>query len=228
MPNFTNTIGLPNYTNNGYGYTGQGANPMMGGMTNPDGSTNWGAVLGNLFTGGMSLYQGLGGGQGTATGDAAAAAAAADPFATQRGQYQGTLSTMLGGGNPPNFYNTMAQNLLTDPSAFKTDPGYQFAVQQGTEAATRAGNALYGTQRAGAIAPEIAKYVTGYANDAFNTRLGQLLQGSNIQNNANASTLDALLMASGAKTSNPAAAGELLGWGSLQRNAALGAGTSSL
>ncbi len=87
------------------------------------------------------------------------AAAAADPFASQRGQYQTELS-----------------NLMKDPSSFKTDPGYQFALQQGQDALLAKAGAMYGGGRAGAILPELAKYTEGYASQAYDNRINQLMQ----------------------------------------------------
>jgi len=92
------------------------------------------------------------------------AAAAADPFASQRGQYQQQLSA-----------------LLSNPASFQTDPGYEFAKQQGLDAMTAKAGALYGSNRAGALLPELGKYATGYANQAYDARINQLgqLAGAN-------------------------------------------------
>jgi hypothetical protein len=158
-------------------------------------------LIGQLFSG----YQGLGTGPLSATGQAEKAAAAADPFASQRPQYQQQL-----------------QGLLTDPSSFKTDPGYQFALGQGQEGISRASNALYGTQRTGHLAPELAKFTEGYASQAYSDRINQLttLAGGNQGSPAAAGTL----LAGGAANQNAALAGGIGGLGNLL-NALLGTGS---
>lgn len=195
----------------------------MADTTAATGSTvDWGALLGQILTGGLGVAGAVNSGPLSATGNAATAAAAADPFAPQRGQYQGQLSTALGGGQPANQYGQMFNNaynsqqnpslgtfqtaqanqsnpyatqlnqLLTDPNSFKTDPGYQFALSQGQDAVKASANALYGGQRAGAITPELAKYTEGYAEQAYDTRLNQLGTLSNQQNSYNLGNLGAL------------------------------------
>jgi len=133
-----------------------GASPPV--MTNPDGSINWG----NLLAGGglaiADLVGAFGGGSTGAVGQSQIAAAAADPFASQRPGYQKQLFA-----------------LMTDPNSFKTDPGYQFGKEQGLEAISRSSNALYGTGRTGSLAPELDKFATGYAEQAYDTRIAQLM-----------------------------------------------------
>ena len=88
----------------------------------------------------------------------------ADPFASQRPQYQQQL-----------------QQLMTDPNSFKQDPGYQFALGQGQEAISGASNALYGGTRAGSLYPELAKYTEGYASQSYDNRIQQLMQMAGVQ-----------------------------------------------
>jgi len=136
------------------------------------------------------LFRGAG---GTDINQSKAAAAAADPFSTQRPQYQ-----------------QMLQGLLTDPTSFKADPGYQFALGQGQEAGLRSANKIYGTQRAGAIPIELAKYTEGYAAQNYDNRINQLL------------TL------SGANTGSPGTAGLILASGYNQQRADLSGGAQGL
>lgn len=68
-------------------------------------------------------------------------------------------------------------NLLNNPGSFKTDPGYQFAVDQGNEQIKAATNAQAGSSdptRVGSLAPAIAKFTEGYASQAFDTRIQEL------------------------------------------------------
>lgn len=189
--------------------------------------TDWGSVLANLLLGGAGLAQAFGGGSTGAVGQAREAAGMADPFSGQRGRYQTQLGTALGGGLP-NPYQDQLTGLLTNPSSFQTDPGYQFALSQGQEGISRAANALYGTQRSGAIAPELAKYTEGYANQAYDTRINQLTGLTGMQNTYNQNQIGQLLTASGATTGSPAAAGQMLLGGYQGQQAGMGAGAQGL
>lgn len=55
-----------------------------------------GGLLSSIFTGAIGLNQLVGGGGSSVSGSAAAGAAAADPFASQRGQYQQVLQGLPG------------------------------------------------------------------------------------------------------------------------------------
>lgn len=83
----------------------------------------------------------------------------ADPFRQQRPQYQEQLL-----------------HLLKDPGSFKFDPGQQFALDTGLDAVARKGNAMFGTTRAGNTAVELDKFGTGFANQAYNDRIKQLME----------------------------------------------------
>ncbi len=122
-------------------------------------AVDYSTLIGQLLGGGIDLYNVFGHGGTTDMGVAKDAAARADPFATQRPQYQ-----------------TMLQGLLTDPNSFKTDPGYQFALGQGQDAIKGAGNAIYGGTRAGAIYPELAKFTEGYASQSYDKRIDELMR----------------------------------------------------
>jgi len=137
-------------------------------MADPN-ATNVGGV-GGFVSQILDLINGMNG-QGTNRGNTAAAMA--DPFASQRPGYQKDL---LG--------------LLTDPSSFKMDPGTIFARDQGLEGVARFGNAMFGTTRSGNTADTLNRDATGYASQAYNKRIDQLM------------TL------SGATTGSPAAAAE--------------------
>lgn len=73
---------------------------------------DWGKTLGSLANVGTGLYSIFGGGQGSIAGQTAMA----DPFATQRPQYQGML-----------------QSLMTNPSSFNLSPAAQSSMALGSE-----------------------------------------------------------------------------------------------
>jgi len=128
-----------------------------------------GGIAGDL----SSIWDLVRGLQGHYTNIGNTAAGLADPFASQRPGYQKEL---LG--------------LLTDPSSFKMDPGTIFARDQGLEGVARFGNSMFGTTRSGNTADTLNRDATGYASQAYNQRINQLM------------TL------SGATTGSPAAASE--------------------
>jgi hypothetical protein len=147
-------------------------------------------TLGQDIGGIYDLIRGITGGDISA---ASGAALKADPFAPERGQYQQQLAA-----------------LMRDPNSFKTDPGYKFALGQGQEGITRAENALYGTQRTGSLAPDLAKFTEGYASQAYADRINQLM------------------VLSGATTGSPAAAGLATAQGTTNQQASLGGGFKSI
>ena len=148
-------------TNNYYGGRPQ---DYLNAPGDPNAPLDWGALLGQLATGGYDIYRATAGGTHGDVGRAKESAAMADPFASQRPQYQQQL---LG--------------LMTDPNSFKQDPGYQFALSQGQGAISGASNALYGGTRAGSLYPELAKYTEGYAAQNYDNRIQQLMQMAGVQ-----------------------------------------------
>jgi hypothetical protein len=148
-------------TNNYYGGRPQ---DYLNAPGDPNAPLDWGALLGQLATGGYDIYRATAGGTHGDVGRAKESAAMADPFASQRPQYQQQL-----------------QQLMTDPNSFKQDPGYQFALGQGQEAISGASNALYGGTRAGSLYPELAKYTEGYASQSYDNRIQQLMQMAGVQ-----------------------------------------------
>lgn len=166
---------------------------MAIGLVDPIGSfgnAGAGGISAGTIAGGLGgIYDLITGIKGTDIDCSREAAGLADPFASQRGGYQQQLST-----------------LLKDPNSFKTDPGYKFALGQGQEAVGNASDALYGTRRNGALAPELAKYTEGYATQAYDTRIQQLMQ------------------LAGANSGSPGTAGALLQGGFDRNQTALGGG----
>jgi hypothetical protein len=77
---------------------------------------------------------------------------------------------------------------------------------------------MFGTTRSGNTAIELDKYGTGFAEQAFDTRVQQLLAGAGQQETNYNQQVQSLLTASGATTGNPAAAGALLQGGYDRQN----------
>lgn len=127
----------------------------------------WSAVAGGVASAvvGSALSDGGSGG----------AAGAADPFASQRGRYQNQLSSFM-----------------SDPSSYmKSDPGYQFQLQQGLDQAKGA-MASKGLVNSGNFYTGLINYAEGAAGTEY----------QNIFNN--------LALLSGATNGSPAAAGNIL------------------
>ena len=93
--------------------------------------------VGNILTGGASS-------------NAQAAATAADPFSSQRGQYQGMLS-----------------NLMKNPSAVTQTPGYQFNFDMGEQALQRQ-EAASGNLNSGTADINAVQSGQNYATSTFN------------------------------------------------------------
>lgn len=76
-----------------------------------------GAAVAGSATGALVTSAVGGGGSGNSGTSAQQAASAADPFASQRGQYQ-----------------TMLSQLINNPSSITNNPGYQFGLEQSNKA----------------------------------------------------------------------------------------------
>ena len=94
------------------------------------------------------------------------AAAAADPFASQRPQYQAQL-----------------QNLMANPSSVQNDPGYKFNMQQGLDAVT-ASKASQGIGTSGAADAARMTFAEGLASSTYQQDFNNLsmLSGANSGN----------------------------------------------
>lgn len=142
------------------------------------GSAVAGAAATSAFSGGGN--SGGGGAQG--------AAAAADPFASQRGQYQSQLAA-----------------LMSNPSSVTTTPGYQFNLQQGL-LGVEGSAAANGMLNSGNVLTSLQQYGSNYASTQLNNQelllaqlaganvgspgtAGQILQGQNNTNQQSASAL---------------------------------------
>jgi hypothetical protein len=93
----------------------------------------------------------------------------------QTGQGANTaLQSSLGLGGQP-----------ADPSNFLNMPGYQFAVQQGTQAIQRQAAAM-GSAYTPNTAEAVGQYVTGTASQDYNTYISQLMGAAGLGSTANA------------------------------------------
>lgn len=119
---------------------------------------------------------------------ASSAANAADPFASQRGQYQ-----------------TMLSDLISNPSSITSTPGYQFGLQQ-SQNAVEGSAAANGMVNSGNVLSALSTNAQGYAATQLNNQelllaqlsganvgspgtAGQILQGQNTTNQQAAGTV---------------------------------------
>lgn len=118
-----------------------------------------GAAAGGAIGGvpGAALGMGLGSTLGGMFGGGDAAAAA-DPFASQRGQYQGQLS-----------------RLMSDPNYIFSDPSYQFRFKGGMDALSR-GEAKGGMFGSGNMGYDLINYGQGFASTEFQNEEQRLAQ----------------------------------------------------
>jgi len=120
----------------------------------------------------------------------------ADPFRQHRGESQDMLF-----------------KLLKDPGSFSLDPGQNFALNTGLDSVNAKGNAMFGTTRAGNTAVELDKFGTGFANQAYNDRIKQLMDMSGVSSGSPAAA--AQLLANGKNANNTSLASGLTGAGSI-------------
>lgn len=130
--------------------------------------------------------------------DNSAASTAADPFASQRPQYQTMLSAMMTGKN-------------ADGSAYNfqsSDPSYQFRLQQGLDA-TNASQASTGNLNSGNRAIALTNYAENSASTEYANQFSRLSQ------------------LAGGNIGSPAAAGQIInGQNTANSQAAAGLGSS--
>lgn len=141
----------------------------------------WIGAIGGAVSAGSSLFGG--GNSGAQT-----AANASDPFASQRGQYQGMLSS-----------------LISNPSSITSNPGYQFGLQQ-SQNAVEGSSAASGMVNSGNVLNALSTNAQGYASQQLSNQelllaqlsganvgspgeAGSILQGQNQSNQAALGTL---------------------------------------
>lgn len=104
---------------------------------------------------GQGLYDLYGSGSNSAQGISSAAAAAADPFSSQRGQYQGMLQGLMSGQN------------------FTSDPSYQARFNAGQQAIERSA-AARGMLGSGNLLTELTKYGQEQASGEYQNQFARL------------------------------------------------------
>lgn len=152
--------------------------------TGTSGSGDWTNILGSLFSTGASLYGQQNAAEAAAHGNQSAinnqSATLGNILSMYQPQYNlgagafGTLGSTLGvnGGGHADYSN------------FLNMPGYQFAVQQGTQAIQRQA-AANGTAYTPNTSAAIGQYVTGTAMQDYNTYINQLMQAGGLGAQAN-------------------------------------------
>ncbi len=136
----------------------------------------------------------------TASAVAQQSASAADPFAAQRGQYQGQLSQLMGGlgGNqvsqdiqamrqqsqqqPGGRYAGMLEKLMTDPNSIQMTAGSQFQEKEAMNQVGRAG-AAQGQLGSGNILTELQDRAQGIASTDYNNQVSQMMKASELTGN---------------------------------------------
>jgi hypothetical protein len=162
--------------------------------TNSDGSLNYDNLLGAGLIAGAGIY-------GATTGSSQVAQGEQNAINTQQGAFN-TVKGIYGAQNATGnaAIGSLADQLgLTgkapDYSAFQNSPGYQFAVNQGTQAINRqasANGSLYTPNTLTAV----GQYVTGTASQNYNTYMQNLLAAAGLGSQANAAQSNAALTTS--------------------------------
>lgn len=192
-----------------------------------------GTVAGTMFGGpiggavGGAIGSALGGGQsGSATSGPTqgnTAATAADPFASQRQQYQPQLQSLMAAG--PGDTGLSSAAAMTQPGYNMSvqDPSYQFQMQQGT-AAVNMGAAASGLLNSGNRLAALEQYGQGLASTTYNQQLQNNLAVGGAQENSYQNQYARLAQLAGANTGQPGQAGSLI----QGQNAATSAGYQQL
>jgi len=158
-----------------------------GGAVNPSTDTSLAQTIGSAVPGLLQGAAGVYGAQNAAQAQQTAENSAINTqqntlgninsiWGTQQATGQGAnaaLQSSLGLGGAP-----------ADPSNFLNMPGYQFAVQQGTQAIQRQAAAM-GNAYTPNTAEAVGQYVTGTASQDYNTYINQLMGAAGLGTQAN-------------------------------------------
>lgn len=153
-----------------------GAPQAQTSLTNPDGSINWGNLLGAGATTGLGLYGANSTAGAQIQGEQNAIGTQQQTLQNVQNQFApqtttgnaafGNLNTYLGlNGQPADF------------SQFYNTPGYQFATQQGTQAIDRQASANGSLYTPNTLA-SVGQYVTGAASQNYNNYISQLFNAA--------------------------------------------------
>lgn len=188
------------------GLTGAAAGALMGGGANSSGTSNLGAgaqgnngnmastdsTLASTITGTLpGLIQGAAGVYGAQNAAQAQTSADANAIGTQQstlGNINNIWSTQqqLGQGAQTALGSALGTNgQPANYSNFMNMPGYQFAVNQGTQAIQRQAASMGGAYTPNTAAA-VGQYVTGTASQDYNTYISQLMGAAGLGSTANA------------------------------------------
>lgn len=163
--------------------------------TGTDTSGGLGSLLGSILGAGASTYGAQNAAENISKADTAAINTQTQTLGNINQLFQ--PQTTLGTGAMNTLGSTLGVNgQPADYSNFLNMPGYQFAVQQGTQALQRqaaASGSAY-TPNTGAA---IGQYVTGTAMQDYNTYVGQLQQAAGLGAQANNTLAGANLQVGG-------------------------------
>lgn len=172
---------LPVYQPTGGTTNASGTNAS--GTTGGAGGSGYDSLLSSMIGTGINVAGSMGAANAAASGNQAGIgtqqqtlgniSAIYGPQTTLGNEAFGTLGSTLGvGGGPANYQN------------FLNMPGYQFAVQQGTQAINRAAAANGSLYTPNTLA-NIGQYVTGTAMGDYNTYVNQLMGAAGFGAQAN-------------------------------------------
>lgn len=147
------------------------------------------------------LVSGLAGYFGSNSAANAQAAGSNNAIGTEQqleGQLGGIYGTQMNAGNAAfsPLMSALGVNGAPDYSAFENSPGYQFAVQQGTQAINRQAAASGGAYSSTTLG-DIGQYVTGLASQNYQNYVNNLMGLAGFGSSANANYANALSNAAG-------------------------------
>lgn len=198
--------------------------PNAGALGSGDPSTfDWSSILGNLIAGGANLFTMN---QPKTAGQQAAAVA--DPFASQRGQYQTGLNTFMGNpSNAPSAALAPLMNLINNPQSITNVPGYQFGMTQGLEAVNRGAGAS-GLLNSGNRLAALQNFGQNYAGSWLDRIFGEDTTAAQLGLSAQGQGFNQLAQLAGVNAGSPAAAGSFLMQGATGTQQNLAGGISGL
>ncbi len=191
--NYTTVGAMPQYSTNGQQYTTNGAQPTAAAGQSTDGGID--SLLGGLIQTGAGIYGSQNAAESQEHGNDYGIAAQHEAM----GNINSIYSTQQQLGVGADTALARAQGLNGQPadySGFENMPGYQFAIQQGTQAIQR-GAAANGSAYTPNTLTSVGQYVTGTAMQDYNTYIQQLLGTAGLGQQANSALTDANLRTAG-------------------------------
>jgi hypothetical protein len=181
----------------------------------------------------------------TASGDMTAARQAgniADPWGSNRAQYQTGLNTFMGdqANNPMNAMTGTNRSLgqlnqlISDPSSLTTMPGYQWGMNQALEGVNRGAGAsglLNSGNRLTALQDRAEGYAQSWQNQIYNQLLGNVnanVAGGNQFLNAQGQGFGQLANLAGVNAGSPVANAQLMMQGRTNQANSIGAGIGGI